>query len=125
MQEHSPIESARPRASGRAGVDEELVVVFARLEAAQQNTSAQRTQAANTERVLHVGVAGYEDVDVHLARNGAERVEVAYRDALVAVNDADLDGTVDDGYGGRERRGLRYFEWIKRWGMCSRVRTSS
>ena len=47
-------------------------------------------------------VARDEHVDVHLARDGREGVEVAGGDALVAVYDADADGRVDEGEGVRE-----------------------
>lgn len=72
--------------------------MFAGLEAAQHVSSA----GTSNRRALRVGVPGYEDVDVHLPRNRAERVQVTYRDALVPVNDANLDGAVDNRYRGRK-----------------------
>lgn len=47
-------------------------------------------------RDARVCVARDEHVDVHLTRDGAQRVEVAGRDTLVAVYDADADRCVHD-----------------------------
>ena len=49
-----------------------------------------------------MGVARDEDVDVELPRDGAERVEVARRYALVPVYNADPYGRMGDRHGQRE-----------------------
>ena len=51
---------------------------------------------------IRVRVSGDQDIDVELACKGAERVEVARGEALVAVDDADADRRVRDGDGERE-----------------------
>ena len=48
-------------------------------------------------------VPGDEDVDVELAGERAERVEVARGHTLVAVHEPDADRRVRDGDGERER----------------------
>ena len=46
-----------------------------------------------------VSVPRHQNVHVHLSRDRAERIEVSGWDALVSVDDADLDGGVHDGHG--------------------------
>jgi hypothetical protein len=45
-----------------------------------------------------MSMARDEDVDVHLTRNGPERVEVTGRDTLVPVNNADAYRPVRDSH---------------------------
>lgn len=61
----------RPCASSSSGVQEEAIVAFCSLE--------------------DMGVAGNKDVDVHLTGYSAEGVQVARRDTLVPMNEANPD----------------------------------
>ena len=94
-----------PCARRRSRIDKEPLVVLYRLESAWGHCDQMRVVEARTH--LRVRVSRNENINVHLARDARERIEVSVRDDLVSMDDAYPDRPVCERGGKWENKCLQ------------------